>query len=204
MESTYPGAAPTATVGRLGAIGGDRRGSTHSPQPTEEEEGRTLIAVATATIAAIGLAAVALIALAAAIIDIGERRIPNRACLAALGILATTGVARVIAGEAARSIAVGVGWGIVLSGAPFLFAVWLVRPTAIGGGDWKLLAVLGATLGALVTPAAAAIAGFAAVTLHLAAAAATRNRVLPYGPSLFAGYIIGWTSLAWLGTGTAA
>ena len=37
--------------------------------------------------------------------------------------------------------------GLVLGGAPVVFLVWLVAPRLIGGGDWKLLVVLGAMVG---------------------------------------------------------
>ena len=47
--------------------------------------------------------------------------------------------------ELARDIVAGV----VLSGAPLLFAIWLVAPRLIGGGDWKLLAVMGVAIGYL-------------------------------------------------------
>ena len=66
--------------------------------------------------------------------------------------------------------------GLALSGAPLLFAVWLVAPRLIGGGDWKLLSVLGLAAGYLAP-------SLAMVVLLLALGTrAGRRRVVPPPP----------------------
>jgi Flp pilus assembly protein protease CpaA len=68
-----------------------------------------------------------------------------------------------------------------------VFLVWLVAPRLIGGGDWKLLAVLGAALGALA-PASASLMPVAAFGAAAIAAIGTQRRQLRLGPFLAAGY----------------
>ena len=79
--------------------------------------------------------------------------------------------------------------GVVLGGAPAVFIVWLVAPRLIGGGDWKLLAVLGATVGFLA-PAAASVIPMAAFGGAIVAAAARHRREIRLGPFLAAGYVV--------------
>jgi prepilin signal peptidase PulO-like enzyme (type II secretory pathway) len=87
------------------------------------------------------------------------------------------------------SVASSVVVGLLLSGAPVLFAIWFVRPNLIGGGDWKLLAVLGASLG-LISPVAAALAAFVACLAQFARLILGRRRSIPFAPSLAIGYAI--------------
>jgi len=132
---------------------------------------------------------VGVMAVGAAIVDERTGRIPNRLALAALAtVLAAIPVAAVQV-EDLRSVASSVGLGILLSGAPVLFAIWLARPDLIGGGDWKLLAVLGASLG-LISPIAAAVAAFVACLAQFVRLARSRHRTIPFAPSLAVGYAI--------------
>ena len=58
---------------------------------------------------------------------------------------------------------------------------WLARPDLIGGGDWKLLAVLGASLG-LISPIAAAVAAFVASLAQFVRLVWSRHRTIPFAP----------------------
>ena len=79
--------------------------------------------------------------------------------------------------------------GLVLSGAPFLAAMWVVRPSVIGGGDVKLLSGLGCTLG-LLTPYAACVLVLVAVIVALGQAVVARGRHVVFGPGLAVGYAV--------------
>lgn len=126
--------------------------------------------------------------LAAAIVDVQERRLPDRltgplmACTVAalLGITAATGDLPV----ATRSVTAAV----VLTGA--MLAIKAVHSAAVGWGDVKLMPSLGAVLGwtswdALLTTALlwVLLIGITA----LAVSADDRRAVVPYGPALLAG-----------------
>jgi prepilin signal peptidase PulO-like enzyme (type II secretory pathway) len=90
-----------------------------------------------------------------------------------------------------RPLAVDLLAGCVLGGAPVVFVVWLFAPRLIGGGDWKLLAVLGAALGA-IAPASASLvpmAAFGAAIASVAIAGRSRRQVR-LGPYLAAGYAV--------------
>ena len=151
--------------------------------------GLTALCALAARSAVVGLVVVTSgIVLHAALIDARTSRIPNR--------LVLRGVAAVAVGVALspwldeRSIGSVIGragWGLVLGGAPLLLALWVVRPSAIGGGDWKLLAVLGAALG-LVSPIAAVVMTFVACVVQVVVSAARRTHVMPFAPSLAVGY----------------
>ena len=151
--------------------------------------------------AVVGLTAIATIVGAAAIVDLRERRIPNSHVLAVAAIVSVTAITLSVTQRDPTlvDVATRVGWGTIVSGAPLLFLMWLLRPTTIGGGDWKLLAAIGATLG-LADPTSAIIAGWVAVAAQIAASAISRRRVLPFGPALFAGYVVGTVSTIWFHT----
>ena len=70
-----------------------------------------------------------------------------------------------------------------------MFLVWLVAPRLIGGGDWKLLVVLGAMVGFLA-PASASVIPMAAFGAATLAAAARHRRQVRLGPFLAAGYVV--------------
>lgn len=170
-----------------------------------------VVAVAVATgVALPGVLAVASTATAimfgvACSVDIREHRLPNRLMAAAAGIVATT-VATAAALSDVRFVDSirGALIGVVLSGTVVLAAVWLVRPNAIGGGDVKMLAVAGAMLG-VADPLAALVAGWVGVVVQLVAGIVLRRRHLPFGPALFAGFVVGAMSTLWFHTsGTTA
>ena len=122
----------------------------------------------------------------AAVVDVRSARIPNELVVAL--VCAVLARVVVIASQHGPMMAVvaDVTMGVVVSGGLAMFVVWLVRPQAIGGGDWKLLAAVGAAFG-LIDVAAAAVAGVVAVAVQLVASAVLRRRVLPFAPALLAG-----------------
>ena len=79
--------------------------------------------------------------------------------------------------------------GLVLCGAPWLAAMWVVRPSVIGGGDVKLLTGLGCTLG-LLAPYAACVLVLVAVIVALGQAVAVGGRQVVFGPGLAVGYAV--------------
>ncbi|WP_436500175.1 prepilin peptidase [Actinokineospora sp. HUAS TT18] len=113
--------------------------------------------------------------------DLRSRRLPNALTLAAYPALA-------ISLTAAARASPDLTWHAIL-GASALLALhgtihlWL--PTALGAGDVKVSAPIGATLGA-VTPAAIAPALLlaSAITLTLYYLSAHRRHAIPYGPGL--------------------
>jgi Flp pilus assembly protein protease CpaA len=78
--------------------------------------------------------------------------------------------------------------GLVLSGAPAMFVIWLVAPRVLGGGDWKLLSVLGIAVG-YVAPLGATVIVMGAFVGGVAAAAFVRRRNVILGPPLALGYV---------------
>lgn len=142
----------------------------------------------------IGSGAILAVALAiVTVTDLRARRIPDRVTApAALALLVVRAVA------APGSVPAGVLWALAL-GVP-LAALALRAPRALGLGDAKLAAVLGAGLGPLGPVALlagcvlAALAGvFLAVRRGLRAA---RSATLPLAPFLAAGALLAWGS-AW-------
>jgi prepilin signal peptidase PulO-like enzyme (type II secretory pathway) len=130
---------------------------------------------------------VGVLAAGAAVVDERTGRIPNRLTLAALVTVLAAIPLVAVHERGLSSVASSVGIGLLLSGAPVLLAIWLVRPHLIGGGDWKLLAVLGAALG-LISPLAAAFAAFVACSAQLVRLVLGRRRSIPFAPSLAVGY----------------
>lgn len=132
---------------------------------------------------------------AAGLVDLRHRRLPNAltaaaACLALPGLLSLgwDAVGRGLLGELAAVVCYG--------------AVHLLRPAALGAGDVKLAAPLGAVLGAASWVALAAAATLAAVltgAVGLAVTCAGRGppgASVPHGPSMLLA--------AWLVTVVAA
>lgn len=137
----------------------------------------------------IAVVAVGLVAAVAGHHDQRTRRIPNRLVLTAGAAVATaTGAVAVIERDLAGAL-IDVGLGIVLSGAPLLLLTWIVAPAAIGGGDWKLLTVLGAALG-LLEPLAAPLIVVVACVVAVAVALAQRQRVIAFAVPLLAGFLV--------------
>jgi Flp pilus assembly protein protease CpaA len=136
--------------------------------------------------------AVAVLSVTAGVIDATSLRIPNWVVLAGLAVLVVSvPVLAAVDHRTPREILGGVVAGWVLGGAPFLLAVWLVRPTLIGGGDWKLLSVQGATIGLLDPLAAALVLLPAAVALAGQRVIRGPRGAVPLGPALAVGFVAG-------------
>lgn len=140
-----------------------------------------------ALLAAWGVLAVSGVALA--VIDVRRHRLPDAVVLPALALsLALFALAAAARGEPARAHSV-VG-GAVLAFA-LCAAVHLARPSALGGGDVKLAALVGAHLGWFGAEAVASALAMAGVLGGCAAAgvrlAGMRRAELAYGPYLLGG-----------------
>ena len=139
---------------------------------------------------ALPLALVGGAALAAAIEDHRVGRIPNTVVLTGIVIVTCAwGIVATLDNRTMGALAVDVLAGVVLGGAPAVFLVWLVAPRLIGGGDWKLLVVLGAMVGFLA-PAAATVIPLVAFGTATVIAVARRRREIRLGPFLAAGYVV--------------
>jgi prepilin signal peptidase PulO-like enzyme (type II secretory pathway) len=142
----------------------------------------------TGSAAALPVSILAVIILLAAIVDARIACLPNRAGATALAVV--IGSFPIVANLDDRALAetvLSALAGVAYSGAPVLFLIWLVRPCSIGGGDWKMLGVLGAGIG-LVLPFAALVMTFIACVIQIAASTILRRKVLPFGPAIAAGY----------------
>jgi leader peptidase (prepilin peptidase) / N-methyltransferase len=135
---------------------------------------------------------------AAAAVDIRHRRIPDALTLPALPV-AFALLAPLGPGVVARAAA-----GAVVAVAAHA-ALHLAVPRAMGAGDVKLAAPLGAALAAsswpallLATGLAALITGVAAAVL-LATGRVGRGAALPHGPSML---VAGWVVVAGAAVGT--
>lgn len=139
--------------------------------------------------------AVAASGTAISIVDLREKRIPNRMLLVAAPAVVLLLVAGLLPrGEPARLLA-------ALVGAAALFALYLlialVVPAAMGMGDVKLAAVLGGALGAagltawLVGLLAAFLVGGIVAVIALAAGRVGWRGSIPFGPWMVVGAVIG-------------
>lgn len=123
----------------------------------------------------------------AAVVDVHERRLPNMIVLgAAIAFVASVVAERAIRGvEAAAHVDVAhVLIGVAAFGGPLL-VLHLASPAAMGFGDVKTAAVLGAATGAVdwqLAVSALAIAAGATAVVGLVRRAGT----LPFGPGLVA------------------
>ncbi len=160
----------------------------------------TIVAVVSTThdgisvVAALGVVA----CIPAALVDVVERRLPNR-----LAALAAFTVAMSIAVAAALNHPTDLGGVAVGAGtmAVPLFVMHLVSPSSMGFGDVKLAVVLGAALGA-----AGGQLGLVALCLACAGTAtvglARRRRHLPFGPGLVGGAALALALAPWVGGGS--
>lgn len=129
------------------------------------------------------------LAVAAAVRDHLVGRIPNVIVLAALAVVACGWVfVGALGDRAMTSIGRDLLAGLLLSGAPALFAVWAVAPRLIGGGDWKLLGVCGLAIGCLA-PLAAAVLTLVGFAIAVVVAAVGRRRHVRLGPTIAVGYV---------------
>ena len=137
---------------------------------------------------------------ASAVYDLRCCVIPNEFVAPASACVAVCAALMIVSGAAPGDLAAGAVAGAVMSGAVVLFVIWLVRADLIGGGDWKLLTVIGVALG-MVDPLAAGTAGVVAVAAQVIASVVTRRRMLPFGPALLAGHTMGAISTIWFHAG---
>ncbi len=117
------------------------------------------------------------------VIDLGERRLPNRIVLPAF--------AAVLAAHIALSPGQSAEWTIAaLGAAAFFFVPAIFYPAAMGMGDVKLALLLGAMLGKAVVTAifvAALAGGVVSIALLIAYGASARKRAVAFGPFLALG-----------------
>lgn len=143
----------------------------------------------TGVAASMPLAVVGGITVAAAIADHRTGRIPNGLVLTALVVVGCGwGFVGTLDDRQMSPLGTDLLAGLLLSGAPFLFLVWLVAPRLVGGGDWKLLAVCGLAIG-YVAPLAAVVIVMVGFVVAVLGAAARRRRHVRLGPMLALGYV---------------
>ena len=153
-------------------------------------------AVAVAVVGVVGVAGLA------AVEDLRSRCISNELTLAGtacvgIGVL----LAVALDDRDLGSVAGDVLLGVVASGVCVLAVVWVLRPGLIGGGDVKLLGVLGATLG-LFAPLAAGLVGPVAVLVAGGMALAKRSRRIALAPGLAVGFLV--AAVAGMASGSVA
>lgn len=132
----------------------------------------------------------------AAWIDVRAERLPN-ALVVACATPALASVAVALAGGE-RDPVTSVAFGAIGMGAPLL-AIHLLQPTAIGFGDVKLAAALGASLG-LLAPALVLGALCVGSATTVLVAAWRRRSSLPFGPGLVTGavaMVVYWSLSRW-------
>ncbi len=142
-------------------------------------------ALATAASFAAAMVALALAAASvAAVVDLRERRIPDLWVAATAMPLVAVLAAEMMSGSGSAGLAAAAA-GAALFAAPILLA-HLVDPAAMGFGDVKLAAVLGATVG-LADWRWSLVALCAASGVTAAVGIARGVRDLPFAPGLVAG-----------------
>ncbi|MCH6168319.1 prepilin peptidase [Pseudonocardia alaniniphila] len=202
------GAAAGGVARRL--LGWLRRGARIPPPWCEIAVGVLWAAVATAWAGGVVpaawvpvLLALAWFGVAAGAVDLAHRRLPDALTLpalpAALLLLLPLGPTAVLHGLAGAAVAVGAHG-----------AVHLAVPRAMGAGDVKLAAPLGAVLAAAGWPAlvlAALLAAALTAVLGIAGISTRRlgrRAALPHGPSMLAATWLVTSWLAAVGAATAA
>ncbi|GHF13591.1 prepilin peptidase [Pseudolysinimonas yzui] len=132
---------------------------------------------------------------AISIVDLREKRIPNRMLLVAAPVV----LALLVAGILVRGEPTRILWA--LAGAAALFVVYfliaLAVPAAMGMGDVKLAALLGAPLGAvgltswLTGLVAAFLVGGVVAVISLVAGRVGWRGSIPFGPWMVVGALVG-------------
>lgn len=139
--------------------------------------------------------AVTAVGTAISIVDLREKRIPNRMLLVAAPVVAALLVAGLLVRrEPDRLLA-------VLAGAAAMFALYfviaLIVPAAMGMGDVKLAALLGGALGAagltawVVGLLAAFLIGGVVAIIALATRRVGLRGSIPFGPWMVVGAVVG-------------
>ena len=145
------------------------------------------LALAAAAVVAVGPPIVALVGvtlmLPAAVVDVHERRLPDRfvgLAAAAVAVAATLGVL----GGSSWTPTDLVAGGLLLAGP--LLLVHLVSPSSMGFGDVKAAVVLGAAVGS-VDPVGSLVALTIASSGGAVAGVVGRQRTVAFGPPLVVG-----------------
>ena len=134
----------------------------------------------------------------AALVDARSRRIPNLlVAVAAVPIFAVVMLAAV-AGSGAQALAAVALGGLAFAGPVSI--VHVLTPEAMGFGDVKLAAVLGAALG-LVEPRLGLLALCVASAVTAVVGVAWRRSALPFGPGLVLGATVALLIAGQLGEG---
>lgn len=139
--------------------------------------------------------AVAAAGTAISIVDLREKRIPNRMLLVVAPVVALLlAGGLLLTGEPGRILAVFAGGAALFV---LYFVIALVAPAAMGMGDVKLAAVLGGALGAagltgwLIGLLAAFIVGGVVAVIALVAGRVGWRGSIPFGPWMVVGAVIG-------------
>ena len=133
----------------------------------------------------VGLVVLALAPAAwAAVVDLRTGRLPNSLVAASAAPATGVVVREVLAGDTIEVVS-SVVVGAVLFAGP-LFVIHVASPDAMGFGDVKLAAALGATLG-LVDPRASLVALCVASAATATIGLVTRRTTLSFGPGLVGG-----------------
>jgi leader peptidase (prepilin peptidase) / N-methyltransferase len=147
------------------------------------------------SVVAVVVAAALLPLIAAARIDEREHRIPNRLVLAGVAPLVVLAALSLLTADASTLTAMAAG-AVLMSGP--LLVLHVVAPGAMGFGDVKAAAVLGAAVG-LVDPTVALWALCLASAIAVARGAMTRRAVVPFGSALVAAALVSLTAAVALG-----
>lgn len=137
------------------------------------------------------VAATGVLLAVASLVDLHERKLPNRLLVAALVVTAGGAAASLDRGVVMASVA-----GMVLAGGLML----LVRLSrGVGMGDVKMAGVVGASSGSVALVAAPLALAVAALVASVYGLLARRRRV-PLGPALWFGWalVLGCTCAGWL------
>ncbi len=138
------------------------------------------------------------IAAMAATVDARSGRIPDAIVATAVVPTVVVVAAAVASGNGGQAVGAAV-LGALAFAAP-LFIAHVVSPPAIGFGDVKLAAALGAALG-LIAPGLGLVALCIAAAATAAFGVAARRTTLPFGPGLVLGAIVALFIAGQLGEG---
>lgn len=138
----------------------------------------------------------------AAAVDVRTGRLPNQLVVASVAPTGALLVHEMIAGFTAAVVVATVAAAALFAVPPFV--IHLFEPAAMGFGDVKLAAVLGAAIG-MVDPRAAVLALCLASAGTAAVGLALRRQTMPLGPGLVVGAagalvvaaLVGATPLPW-------
>jgi leader peptidase (prepilin peptidase)/N-methyltransferase len=133
--------------------------------------------------------------LPAAIVDVRERRLPDRWVAFAAGVLSATTWAAWVAGQSVDLS--GLLLGAIVMAGPIL-VLHLVSPASMGFGDVKASIVLGAAVGSVdwkLAVAGLTLAAGLAATIGIVG----RMRTIPFGPFLVMGSAIALAGAAFTG-----